>query len=274
MNVRVISLQKIDIFTVTQLFNKSFEGYVVPVRLTHQQMKDRNEKERIDLLASFALEIDGQLAGICLNGVIGTNAYCGGFAVFREYRGKGYGKNFFLENMVSLKEKGVQEYQLEVLNENVAALLLYKGLGFEITDEVFVLEGQFSTLAPKSTKKATIVSCSYDEMISHCSFDDLTRVWSCSPRILTDTTNVQSFIIRGKEIWGGGVYSSKEEIWVLRDLRVNNLYACDFFEALPQVFGEKKCSFYYAHKRSPITDVFLQRGWNVIYRQFALNRTL
>jgi hypothetical protein len=237
-------------------------------------MQNRYLSEKIRPEVSLAFEINDQLSGICLNATNHTHAYCGGFGVYKEYRRRGYGKYFFQENLHFLKENGITEYSLEVINENVAAFLLYKSMGFEVFDEVFVLDGVFSeSSAFDPSLRIEIVP--FDAMLGACSFDTLRRVWSCSPFVLNCAKNLQSFLVYSSELIGGGAFSKKENgIMYLRDMRVKKGMESSFFTALNQRFtGEKGC-IYFAHKSFSITDVFFRHQWNIVHRQFALNTCL
>ena len=54
-----------------------------------------------------------------------------GIGVVSEYRGKGIGKELLIRTIIHARETGLQRLELEVFANNVAAIELYKQLGFE-----------------------------------------------------------------------------------------------------------------------------------------------
>jgi len=54
-----------------------------------------------------------------------------GIGVISEYRGKGIGKELLIHTINHARETGLQRLELEVFANNVAAIELYKQLGFE-----------------------------------------------------------------------------------------------------------------------------------------------
>lgn len=59
------------------------------------------------------------------------NAFIFGFGIKSEYRGKGYGKAAFAELLKIIKDKNINDVQLDVATKNKNALNLYKSFGFE-----------------------------------------------------------------------------------------------------------------------------------------------
>ncbi len=59
------------------------------------------------------------------------SAFIFGFGIKSEYRGKGYGKAAFAELLKIIKDKNINEVQLDVATKNKNALNLYKSFGFE-----------------------------------------------------------------------------------------------------------------------------------------------
>ena len=103
MSYRIYSFENLSLSEQPECFNRSFEDYVISVQLTESQMEKREKKEKLRLDLSLACEIDGQLAGICLNGRNGPLAYCGGFGIYKPFRGQGFGKRFFIDVLSFLR---------------------------------------------------------------------------------------------------------------------------------------------------------------------------
>lgn len=79
-----------------------------------------------DRLVSFILNGTGMFQGV-------PTAYDTGTGTAKAYRGQGLVTRLFNESLPALREAGIQQYLLEVLQNNDKAVSLYKRLGFEVT---------------------------------------------------------------------------------------------------------------------------------------------
>jgi len=273
MSYQLYSFERLSLSEQTECFNRSFEDYVIPIQITESQMEKRYKSEKLRPDLSLVFEIDGNPAGMCLNGRNGALAYCGGFGIYKPFRRNGYGKRFFSDNLLFLRQGGITEYQLEVVCENTAAYLLYKGLGFKDFDQVFVLEGRFQgDDTPLGVGVAHPVS--YLQMLNDCAFDCAERIWGCSPYVLSDLSGLQAILFEASDIVGGIAYSTQEETLCIRDLRVKATDEETVFSCLNRVFSGRKATFYFAHQSLPISRLFLENGWRIVHRQFALRLPL
>ena len=88
---------------------------------------------------SFGAFVDDKLVSFTLNGLGRWNgketAYDTGTGTVKEYRGKGLAKRIFQFAVPILKEKGVEQYLLEVIQHNTKAVNLYSNQGFEVIRE-------------------------------------------------------------------------------------------------------------------------------------------
>jgi len=273
MSYRIYSFENLSLSEQTECFNRSFEDYVISVQLTESQMEKREKKEKLRLDLSLACEIDSQLAGICLNGRNGPLAYCGGFGIYKPFRGQGFGKRFFIDVLSFLRENGIKEYQLEVICENTAAYLLYKGLNFLDFDQVYVLEGRFRE-NDDCFRREDDPPVSYLQMLEKCSFDRSERVWGCSPYVLSDLSGIQAMLLKASAPIGGIAYTELEDTLCIRDLRVKADCEENAFASLNRIFSGRKATFYFAHQSQPIIRRFLDSEWQILHRQFAMRRFL
>jgi ribosomal protein S18 acetylase RimI-like enzyme len=143
-------------------FLKAFSDYQVKMQLS---LNDFN----LTMLArrglcrelSFGVFEDDELVGITLNGLRNWNGkktvydICTGFVP--EARGKGLAKQVFEAMQPSLAAANVEQYLLEVLQENAPAIALYKKAGFEVTREFVCYRGEVAQLDLSKS-----VSCPYE----------------------------------------------------------------------------------------------------------------
>ena len=86
-----------------------------------------------DVPGHFTARIHGREAGVCSTMNSGTSVYLWGLEIRSRFRGKGYGKAFFLQVLKQL-EQNAPAVLLQVSGDNTAALNLYKKTGFRITE--------------------------------------------------------------------------------------------------------------------------------------------
>ncbi len=88
---------------------------------------------------SFGAFDDHRLVAFTLNG-IGPfkglkTAYDTGTGTIKEYRGRGLAGKIFAASIPSLRAEGIQQYILEVLQDNAAAVSVYSNIGFKVSRE-------------------------------------------------------------------------------------------------------------------------------------------
>lgn len=116
---------------LVQLLNLSFENYLVPVRFEPAQFLTMLRKDTVDLTASRVLLAEGEPAGIALIARRGWSSRLAAMGITKEMRGKSAG-TWFMEGLVrEARERGDREMVLEVIEQNEAAVRLYRKYGFQ-----------------------------------------------------------------------------------------------------------------------------------------------
>lgn len=136
--ITIKTLKGIDFERIYTAFTKAFADYEVnsmPFNEVIQMITRRGFKPEI----SFGAFDNDELVSFTLNGLGNWNekktAYDTGTGTIKEYRGQGLAKKIFQESVPILKENGISQYLLEVLQHNDKAVNLYKNQGFEISRE-------------------------------------------------------------------------------------------------------------------------------------------
>ena len=119
-------------------FSKAFADYEVQINRT--QFLALIRRRGFDPDVSFAaFEGKDNIIAFTLNGTGTFNgiptAYDTGTGTVKEHRGKGLATKIFEYSLPFLKERNLQQYLLEVLQHNTAAVSVYRKLGFEVTRE-------------------------------------------------------------------------------------------------------------------------------------------
>lgn len=113
-----------------QFLNLSFESYLVPVRFDISQFLTMLRKDTVDLSTSRVLLADDAPAGIALIARRGWSSRLAAMGITKEMRGKSAGTWFMERLLREARERGDREMALEVIEQNEAAVRLYRKCGF------------------------------------------------------------------------------------------------------------------------------------------------
>ena len=136
--------------TIYAAFLEAFADYFVQVKMPLEVFLANNKRRGVDYSASMGAFDKDRLVGFTLNGIGSWNgtvtAYDAGTGVVPSFRGKGISKELFRQLLPELKIKGVGNYLLEVIQENVKAYELYLKLGFKVSRELDCYRSQINGL--------------------------------------------------------------------------------------------------------------------------------
>ena len=139
------SLRGISYDSINTAFQEAFSDYAI--RLSKAELENMLLRRGFDPNFSFAVFEGDKIVAFTLNGM-GTfrgkrTVYDTGTGTLPEYRGRGLAAKIFEHSVPILKEAGFTHYLLEVLQNNKAAVHIYKKLGFRISREFnFFLQKQ------------------------------------------------------------------------------------------------------------------------------------
>ena len=133
---------------------------------------------------SFAAFNKHKIVSFTFNGIDHYNgiktAYDTGTGTLNEFRGQGLASRVFLHSIPILKNAGVQQYLLEVLQHNTTAVDLYKKMGFEITREFnyFIQqENQIQLHTVELPPEFSITKTTFETIENSRSFYDFEPSW-------------------------------------------------------------------------------------------------
>lgn len=115
-----------------EAMTRSFEGYVVPLRMDGPAFERRFGAENADRYLSEVYTAGDELVGICVITRRGTTARIGGFGCTPAYRGRGVGRALMERAVDRCTSAGATTLSLEVIVGNDAAQRLYERLGFRV----------------------------------------------------------------------------------------------------------------------------------------------
>jgi len=115
---------------LAELFNRAYEGYEVPLHVDAGAVEFMFEAFDLSPERSRIARRDDRAIGLAMLAVRGSRAWVGGMGVATEARRAGIGEQLMRALLDSAREAGVKRVQLEVLEPNARARLLYEKLGF------------------------------------------------------------------------------------------------------------------------------------------------
>ncbi|MBN2614205.1 MAG: GNAT family N-acetyltransferase [Bacteroidales bacterium] len=131
------SLRGISFDHLYEAFQEAFEDY--EVQWNKVQLQTLLHRRGFVPELSFGACINKKIVSFTFNGV-GTyyglkTAYDTGTGTIKEFRGRGLASRIFMHSIPFLKDAGVEQYLLEVLQHNPKAVSVYRKQGFEVSRE-------------------------------------------------------------------------------------------------------------------------------------------
>ena len=125
-------------------FIEAFSDYVFPFALTVEQFRGHLALNAVDITRSIGCFEGDKLVGFSLNGFGLWNGrstvYDAGTGVVPRSRRQGASRKMFDTMMPVFERSGIEQFLLEVVTTNTAALHLYEKLGFETTRTLGLLQ--------------------------------------------------------------------------------------------------------------------------------------
>lgn len=157
--MEIKSLGNTDFNDVFGAFRQAFADY--EVQLNKVELKAMLERRGFDPKLSFAVFDNGEIVSFTCNGIgdfYGVQtAYDTGTGTLKAYQGKGLASQVFEYSIPCLKEAGIKEYLLEVLQHNVKAVSIYRKMGFEVTREFYYFRSENKLI----NRDAKVIDFSY-----------------------------------------------------------------------------------------------------------------
>ncbi|MBD5199678.1 MAG: GNAT family N-acetyltransferase [Bacteroidales bacterium] len=129
------NFENIDFETLFHAFQQAFADY--EIHFDKEEVRSMLTRRGYNPKLSFAAIKDGEIISFTLNGTGFFNglptAYDTGTGTLKEYRGHGIATKIFNYSHPYLKDAGIKQYLLEVLQNNHKAIVVYRQLNFNIT---------------------------------------------------------------------------------------------------------------------------------------------
>jgi ribosomal protein S18 acetylase RimI-like enzyme len=122
-----------DFDAIYVAFAEAFSDYVVPLQLTREQLREMVTRRGWVPSASAAVFEDERIVAFTLNAVEGNRGYDTGTGVVPTHRRRGLARRTLKVSYELLRAHEVNEYVLEVLDQNVGAAAMYRDEGFVVS---------------------------------------------------------------------------------------------------------------------------------------------
>ena len=135
--MEIQSLENIEFDTLFEGFSNAFSDY--EIHFDKSEVQSMLIRRGYVPELSFAAFEEGKIVAFTLNGIGMFNglhtAYDTGTGTVKEYRGRGVAGEIFRYSLPYLKEAGISQYLLEVLQNNNNAITVYRRMHFDTTRE-------------------------------------------------------------------------------------------------------------------------------------------
>jgi ribosomal protein S18 acetylase RimI-like enzyme len=229
---------KLSQFTEAELLNThnlAFSDYEVPMELSLEAFTYFNKRRGVRYDLSIGAVEGNKLIGFILNAIDmwedKLTCYDCGTGVIPEFRQKGVGNQIFSKLLPLLREEGVKQYLLEVIQTNTAAFNLYKNRNFQIIREFDCLQVEKDQLTRELVKdKNKTQRMEFDiKELKNIDWETVKQFWDFQPSWQNSNLSIErvkeSFYYfgayLGNEIIGYMVYEPNGSI---TQIAVNPIY--------------------------------------------------
>lgn len=200
--MEIRNLKHTEFDTLFRGFERAFSDY--EIHFEKEEVRSMLKRRGYDPLLSFAAFDGGEIVAFTLTGTgmhagVST-AYDTGTGTAAEYRGQGLAGEIFTYAIPFLKEAGIRQYLLEVLQGNQKAIAVYRRMNFEVTREFDCYRQAIDHIryANDADTACVIKSVDIDLICQAQAFCDFSPSWQNSidsiRRGLSDLTCLGAFI--------------------------------------------------------------------------------
>lgn len=180
--MEIRSLAGMGFDALFEAFAQAFADY--EVQNDREQLRRMLRRRGFDPALSFGAFDGGRIVAFTFNGIgeyggIPT-AYDTGTGTLKDYRGQGLATQIFEHSIPRLRDAGIRQYLLEVLQHNTAAVSVYRNLGFAVTREFNYFTQENGAVDTGGAGDFDIRRVDIGELGSVADFWDFTPSWQNS----------------------------------------------------------------------------------------------
>jgi len=198
MEIRNLSNTKLS--TIVDCLSIAFEGYFVQMPSEVKYWESRYKGARVDYNLSFGAFHEDKLVAFIINGIDKNNglltAFNTGTGVIPAFRGQQLVDKIYAHAIPILKNKGVQQCSLEVIQANARAIRVYERIGFTKDRSLKCFKGTIDS----PTDKVSIQQVDYTTLTAAGKPEHNFYSWDHSKEaILNSGRDYQTYVVRRKE---------------------------------------------------------------------------
>jgi GNAT superfamily N-acetyltransferase len=274
---RFVPASSLTLDAFVDLYSRSFANYFYPMSQTLDGFAARVRTDHIDLYRSVVMMWGERPIGEATMAIRGERAWCGGFGIVPEYRGRKLGPPLFAEFVAQARQAGMKSLQLEALTRNTAALSVYTGTGLRPVRETRLLEWKRDpTDGVSAPGDATFAQPADMARIAECfgRLHPAPALWSRDlPSLLLRRGLLQTQLVRDGRIAAYVLFAANEGTARIADAGAEDV--AQMAELLAQLQSHYSTVVMIdAPADSPITAAFDQTGFHEFDRQYELFMTL
>ncbi len=167
MNYTIHSAQDFDITDLVAVLNTCYENYPVPIHFSPSQLEFFIRAQDIDLSLSVVTTSKTELVGLAQLARRGERGWVAGLGVCPGYRRSGLARNMMQQLTENATVAGIRHLQLEVLQQNTAAISLYQDLGWRTRRELLIWNRQVES-TPGLRPAILLLDMNPAEILSDC----------------------------------------------------------------------------------------------------------
>ncbi|HEV8428608.1 MAG TPA: GNAT family N-acetyltransferase [Pyrinomonadaceae bacterium] len=204
-------LSAADFHPLYECFLEAFSDYQVSLQMSEEQFEQRVKRDGVELEISAGAFDGERMIGFYMNGRGNWHgketAYDAGTGVIPSHRRRGVAEKLFDFMVPQLKERGIQQYLLEVLTSNERAVSLYRKLGFDEVRRLAVLRSNEPLKTPGEIEDVSLRRLEEPEWDVFCAYWDGEPSWQNSidavERVRNQCEIVGAFV--GEQCVGYGI---------------------------------------------------------------------
>lgn len=221
-------LKNINLEELLLVYNKSFSDYVISMKLTIEQLKDKIKAEGIDLTISVGVFCNKELVGFILHAKNSDYLYNAATGVLPSFRGNNLTTKMYDYAIPLFKSFSLRKINLEVISSNEIAARSYRKIGFKKWRSVNSIKGIINIKSSKyeALEGLQINNLTYYEYLISYAEKDIIPTWEnsdfCVNNFETSLT-IKKATINGNITVGYLIYDARYnkilQIWVKEGYR-------------------------------------------------------
>lgn len=166
-----------------QTFLDAFADYFLPLQMSEEQFRTKLAREGVEPRFSGGVFYGEKLIGFILTGIGEWHglptAYNAGTGVLPAHRGHGLIKKLYRFMFPKLREIGIEQCLLEVIQENTPAIKTYEAVGFRMTRALDCFRAKKSDMffSSEPSEKVTLKETLKPDWKAYHEFHDIEPSW-------------------------------------------------------------------------------------------------